>query len=73
MTRLIDADVLKASMMADSLQMMLFGQKYELSDALRTVNNAPSATIDAILSIAVEYLENEHLETGEQKNEKQDN
>ena len=44
--RPIDADVLKVLMMADSLQMMLFGKKYELSDAMKTVNNAP--TIDAV-------------------------
>ena len=73
MKRLIDADLLKKSMMAESLQMSLFGEKYTLSDAMRTVNNAPSATIDDILNIAIEHLENEHIETGEQKNEKQDN
>lgn len=44
--RPIDADVLKVLMMADSMQMMLFGKKYELSDAMKTVNNAP--TIDAM-------------------------
>lgn len=44
--RPIDANVLKVLMMADSLQMMLFGKKYELSDAMKTVNNAP--TIDAV-------------------------
>ena len=44
--RPIDADVLKVLMMADSMQMLLFGKKYELSDAMKTVNNAP--TIDAV-------------------------
>lgn len=44
--RPIDADVLKVLMMADSMQMLLFGKKYELPDAMKTVNNAP--TIDAV-------------------------
>lgn len=44
--RLIDANRLKALLMVDFMQLELFGQKYKVSDALRTVDNTP--TEDAV-------------------------
>ena len=44
--RLINANELKKLMMADSLSIMLFGKKYELSDAMRSVDR--SSTVDAV-------------------------
>ena len=46
MPRLIDANRLKALLMVDFMQLELFGQKYKVSDALRTVDNTP--TEDAV-------------------------
>ena len=44
--RLINANRLKALLMVDFMQLELFGQKYKVSDALRTVDNTP--TEDAV-------------------------
>ena len=44
--RPINAETLKASMMLDGLTMMLLGKKYELSDALKTVDNAPTIALE---------------------------
>lgn len=46
MARLIDANRLKALLMVDFMQLELFGKKYKVSDAMRTVDNTP--TEDAV-------------------------
>lgn len=44
--RPINAETLKASMILDGLTMMLLGKKYELSDAMKTVDHAPTIALE---------------------------
>jgi len=55
--RPINAETLKASMMLDGLNMMLLGKKYELSDAMKTVDHAPTIALEPKKGHWIEYPE----------------
>lgn len=55
--RPINAEALKASMVNDGLTMMLLGKKYELSDAMKTVDRAPTIALELKKGHWIEYPE----------------